>query len=72
MYAAQGDPERALEVLATIDRHQISYKRTDQISVALREELESTLAPERFAQAWDAGLRRDLSSLIVELLTESV
>ena len=70
MFAAQGKSERALEIVAAIDAHQVSYKRTDQIALALREELESTLAREHFDQIWEAGRRRDLATLVQELLAE--
>ena len=68
--ADQNDLDRAVEVLAAIDKYSVTFDQTDQTALSLREELEARLESDRFTAAWVRGQRRELSALVAELLAE--
>lgn len=72
MFADQQEPERAVELLSTIERHRASFQLSDDMAERLRNELEMKLDAERFAAAWARGQVQELSALVSELLAEAV
>jgi predicted ATPase/DNA-binding CsgD family transcriptional regulator/predicted negative regulator of RcsB-dependent stress response len=64
----QQEFERAVEILATIEKYPLIFAHTDEIAQTLRDELEAKLEPNRFASAWEQGAKRELSTLVAELL----
>jgi len=70
MLAEQNDPARAVEILATIDKHLTAFRRNKQIARTLRDELIGVMEPDRFAAAWERGQQREIDRLIVDLLAE--
>jgi len=70
MFAAQNQPQRAVELLATVDKHRASFQLTDDVAQTLRDELQSKLEPEDFAAAWERGEGRELNAVVAELLAE--
>ena len=70
MLADQNERGRAVEILAIIDNHLTGFRRNEQIARTLRDELIVVMEPDRFAAAWASGKQRDISTLIVDLLTE--
>jgi predicted ATPase/DNA-binding CsgD family transcriptional regulator len=70
VFAEQNNPDRAIEILASIDPHLISLRNTDKIAHALRAELEANVEPERFAAAWARGQEQEFGALVAELLVD--
>jgi hypothetical protein len=68
--ARQGDKERALELLALVLSHRISWQMARDQAAPLIAELEAELSPEVVAAAWARGRSRDLDATVRELLVE--
>ena len=64
--ANENEPDRAVELLATI--YQQTYN--DLLVQELRNQLETKLESDRFASAWARGERRTLSEIVTRLLSE--
>jgi predicted ATPase len=71
MFAAQNQPERAVEILATVHKQRAAYQLTDDGVQSLRDDLEAKLGVEEFAAAWERGLQREFNAVVAELLAES-
>jgi predicted ATPase/DNA-binding NarL/FixJ family response regulator len=70
LMAAEDDATRAVELLAhclQIAPRIVRYRFANE---RLRSELEAALSPEDYAAAWERGTKRELSTVIVELLAE--
>jgi DNA-binding NarL/FixJ family response regulator len=70
LMAAEADAVRAVELLVhrlkiapDIARYRVANER-------LRSELEAALSPDDYAAAWERGAKRELSTVIAELLVE--
>jgi predicted ATPase len=70
MLAAQNDLVRAVEILATIDKHLTAFRRNDQIARTLHDEITPQLEAKQFAAAWSRGRQREMGILVVEMLRE--
>jgi predicted ATPase/predicted Ser/Thr protein kinase len=68
--AAEGQKERALELLALFIHHPLSFQSTKTRAAPLIAELESELPPDVVAAAWERGRARDLEATVAELLDE--
>jgi predicted ATPase/DNA-binding CsgD family transcriptional regulator len=70
LMAAESKAERAVELLV----HPLQHPRTSaddrRWAERLRRELETTLAPEVYAAAWERGMKLEVSALAAELLAE--
>ena len=62
--------ERAVEIRATIDQHLICFEQVDELAQALYDQLKTQMEPECFTEAWSRGVKRDLGSLVHELLAD--
>ncbi len=71
IFAAQNQPQRAVEILATVHQQRASFQLMDDGVQSLLHELEAKLAPEDFAAAWERGLKREFTIVVAELLAES-
>ena len=71
IFAAENQPQRAVEILATVHKQRASFQLTDDGVQSLIDELEAALEPEDFAEAWERGLKREFTSVVAELLAES-
>jgi hypothetical protein len=69
-FAEQDALERAVELRAAIDHHLIHFEQVDELAQALYDHLKAQMEPERFAAAWERGVKRDLSSLVQALLAD--
>jgi hypothetical protein len=73
----QDKAELAVEILALTDRYpgyrgqgamfEIGTSRVEE----LRQELKNRLGPDRFADAWSRGAKRELSAVVAQLLSEN-
>jgi predicted ATPase/DNA-binding SARP family transcriptional activator len=70
LLAAEGDRERALELLALILHHSVSWQVTKDKASRLIAGLEAELLPEVVAAAQKRGRARDLDATVAELLHE--
>ena len=71
LLAAEGEKERALELLALVIHHPISWRWMKHHRAApLIAELEAELPPDVVAAAWERGRARDLDATVTELLVE--
>jgi predicted ATPase len=70
LLAAEGEEERALELLALVLHHPTSWQWTKDRAAPLAAELEAELPPEVVAAARDRGQARDLDATVEELLAE--
>jgi len=69
LLAAEGEKERALELLALVIHHHTSWHWTKYHQAApLIAELEAELPPDVVAAAWERGRARDLETTVDELL----
>jgi predicted ATPase len=66
--AKQGDPERALELLALVMNHRFSWQIFKDDAALRIAELEADLPPDVAAAAWDRGRARQLDATVTELL----
>ncbi|MBI1277394.1 MAG: AAA family ATPase [Anaerolineaceae bacterium] len=71
IFAAQNQPERAVEILATVHKERALFQLTDDGVQSLLDELETKLTPEDFATVWERGLKRELTAVVAELLAEN-
>lgn len=70
LFAEQNALERAVDILGTIQKCPPTLAETDQVILAMRDDLQAKLEPEKFAAAWERGQGRTLSDLVAELLAE--
>jgi tetratricopeptide (TPR) repeat protein len=71
LLAAEGESERALELLAMFSHHPTTwYWMKHYRAKPLVAALEAELPPEVFAAAWERGRTRDLDATVAELLDE--
>jgi predicted ATPase/DNA-binding CsgD family transcriptional regulator len=70
LVAAKGNAERAIELIAHPLQHIETVWGTWHWAEPLRSELETALAPEVYAAAWERGTKLDLNTLVAELLAE--
>jgi len=70
LLAAEGEKERALELLALVLHHPASWQWTKDRAAALVAELEAELSPDAVAAALEHGRTRDLAATVAELLAE--
>ena len=70
LLAAEGEKERALELLALVLHHPLSWQWTKDRAAPLVAELEAELSPEVVAAAQARGQARDLEATVAELLVE--
>jgi tetratricopeptide (TPR) repeat protein len=70
LLARQGDKERALELLALVMNHRISWQMAKDQAAPLIAELEVELPPDVVAAAWARGRARDLDATVAELLVD--
>ena len=70
MFTNQNELERAVEILAVLQKHPLRFEQTDQVAQTLRNDLEVKVEPERFAAAWEHGQSLDLETIVAELLAE--
>jgi tetratricopeptide (TPR) repeat protein len=70
LLAAEGEKERALELLALILRHPLGWRWTKDRAAPLVTELEAELPPDVVAAAQERGRARDLEVSVAELLIE--
>jgi predicted ATPase/predicted Ser/Thr protein kinase len=70
LLAAEGEKERALELLALATRHPASLQWTKDRAAPLVTELETELPPDVVAAAQERGRARDLEATAAELLAE--
>jgi tetratricopeptide (TPR) repeat protein len=68
--AKQGEEERALELLALVMSHRLSWQMAKDQATPLIAELEAELLPEAVEAAWERGQARDLDATVAELLAE--
>jgi tetratricopeptide (TPR) repeat protein len=68
--AKEGESERALELLALVMTHRMSWQMAKDQAAPLIEELKAELPPEAVAAAWERGQARDLDATVAELLVE--
>jgi tetratricopeptide (TPR) repeat protein len=68
--ARQGEKERALELLALVMSHRISWQMAKDQAAPLVAELEAELPPEVVSAARERGQARDLDATVAELLVE--
>ncbi|MBZ0302917.1 MAG: hypothetical protein K8J31_24440, partial [Anaerolineae bacterium] len=62
-----GQPERALEILALVIQHPLSpawWLDREPLTRRLLDTLRQTLTPDRYAAAWERGQHRDLAETI--------
>jgi hypothetical protein len=67
---AEGEKERALELLVLIRHHPLSWRWTKDRAAPLVTELEAELPPDVVAAAQERGRARDLEATVAELLVE--
>jgi hypothetical protein len=60
----------ALELLALVIGHRLSWQMAKDQAAPLVAELEAELPPEVVAVAWERGQARDLDATVAELLVE--
>jgi hypothetical protein len=70
LLAAEGEGERALELLALVLHHPASWQHTRDRAASLVTELEAELPPAVAVVAWERGRTRDLNATVAELLDE--
>jgi len=70
LLAAGGEKERALELLALVIHHPLSWKWTKDRAAPLVAELEAELSPDVVAAAQERSQARDLDTTVSELLVE--
>jgi predicted ATPase len=70
LLAAEGEEERALELLALVLHHPMSWQWTKDRAAPLVAELEAELPPDVVAAAWERGQARELETTVAELLEE--
>jgi predicted ATPase/class 3 adenylate cyclase len=70
LLAAEGDRERALQLLALVLHHPTSWQWMKDRAAPLAAELEAELLPEVVAAAWQRGQVRGLDATVAELLVE--
>jgi tetratricopeptide (TPR) repeat protein len=71
LLAAEGEKERALELLALFSHHPITWHWMKHYRAApLIAELEAELPPDVASAAWERGRARDLDATVAELLDE--
>jgi predicted ATPase/DNA-binding SARP family transcriptional activator len=70
LLATEGKKERALELLALILHHPLSWRWTKDRAAPLVAELEAELPPDVVAAAQERGRARDLEATVKELLAE--
>jgi hypothetical protein len=68
--ARQGDKDRALELLALVMNHRLSWQLAKDQAAPLIAELEADLSPDVVVAARERGRARDLEATVVELLAE--
>ncbi len=68
--AKQDDQERALELLALVVNHRLSWQMAKDQAAPLIAELEAELPPDVVTAAQERGRARDLDSTVAELLDE--
>jgi len=64
----EGEPERAVEILALVAYHPASMKTTRDNAQELLSQLASELSPEVFAAATSRGQARELDDVVTEIL----
>ncbi len=70
LFAAQDQPQRAVEILATVHKQRAQLQLTDEDAQMLRGELEAKLESDDFATAWARGMEREFNAVVAELLAE--
>ncbi len=70
LLAAEGEKERALELLALVLHHPISWQWAKDRAMPLITELEAELSPDAVAAAQARGRALDLEATVAELLDE--
>ena len=70
LLTAEGEKERALELLALVLHHPVSWQWTKNRAAPLVAELEAELSPEVVAAAQARGQARDLEATVAELLAD--
>jgi hypothetical protein len=69
-----GHLEKAIEIVSALNdtpRHSFELIKTQFTSYdTLHLTLKSTLEPERFAAAWERGQKRELTEIIISLLSD--
>jgi hypothetical protein len=68
MRAAEGDPQRAVELLALVLQHPSTFQVTKDRAKRLLSQLQSEMAPETFAAATTRGQASDLKEIVPEIL----
>ena len=68
--AEEGEKERALELLALVLHHPISWQWAKDRAAPLVAQLEAELSPDVAAAAWERGRASDLEETVAELLDE--
>nr|MBA3873065.1 hypothetical protein [Anaerolineae bacterium] len=68
MFAAQDQPQKAVEILATVHKQRALLQLTDDVASTLRSELEAKLDSDVFATAWSRGMEREFNNVVSELL----
>jgi tetratricopeptide (TPR) repeat protein len=68
--AKEGETERALELLALVMNHRMSWQMARDQAAPLIAELEAELPPEVAAAAQERGRARDLEATVAELTVE--
>jgi tetratricopeptide (TPR) repeat protein len=66
--ALEGERERALELLALVVNHRLSWQMAKDHAAPLIAELEAELSPEAVQAAWERGRARDLEATVAELV----
>ncbi len=70
MFAAQDQPEKAVEILATVHKQRAQLQLTDEDAQILRAELGAKLQSDVYASAWARGIEREFNTVVAELLSE--
>jgi len=70
LLAAEGEGEGAMELLALVLHHPVSWQHTRDRAASLVTELEAELPPAVAVVAWERGRTRDLNATVAELLDE--
>ena len=70
LLAEQNELERAVEIRAAIDAHLVGFEQSDVVAQALYDQLKAQMDPDRFAAAWSRGMKRDLGTVVYELLAD--
>jgi tetratricopeptide (TPR) repeat protein len=70
IFANENNLDNAIELFGFIEQEGNIFARQFAVELQLRSELETLVAPERFAAAWERGQKRNLNDLVDDLLAK--